>query len=182
MCQDTCEPICFRLGMMLNTTKVCCFIPVWMTLIFTQGHRVMGKVDLVQSFCCKVTWSNSNGHDGWLCKENDQRSPVSIFSSCFSCFYLFLCYVEMLSCHLFKSVNWTARFTLIWNKSSPLSACYMFLFSHKRRISVYTRAVLDFNFSAAPLDSEPCSVTLLFENTGTVATDWSVLCAVCPCV
>ena len=31
---------------------------------------------------------------------------------------------------------------------------------------------MDFNFSAAPLDSEPCVVNLMFENTGTVATEW----------
>ncbi|XP_076448439.1 cilia- and flagella-associated protein 65-like [Babylonia areolata] len=47
--------------------------------------------------------------------------------------------------------------------------------SHRRRISVYTRAILDFNFSAAPLGSEPCSVSLMFENTGTVATEWAFL-------
>ena len=27
-----------------------------MTLPFTQDHRVKGKVELVQSFCCKVVW------------------------------------------------------------------------------------------------------------------------------
>lgn len=47
--------------------------------------------------------------------------------------------------------------------------------SHRRKIQVYTRAILDFNFSAAPLESEPCSVTLMFENTGTVATEWAFL-------
>ncbi|KAK7484650.1 hypothetical protein BaRGS_00024058, partial [Batillaria attramentaria] len=47
--------------------------------------------------------------------------------------------------------------------------------SHRRRPPVYTRAILDFNFSAAPLGSEPCIVTLMLENTGTVATDWSFL-------
>ncbi|KAK3083386.1 hypothetical protein FSP39_021362 [Pinctada imbricata] len=47
--------------------------------------------------------------------------------------------------------------------------------SHARRPPVYTRAILDFNFSAAPLGSEPCVVSLMFENTGTVATEWSFL-------
>ena len=28
MCQDTCEPICFKLGMMLNTTELYSWIPV----------------------------------------------------------------------------------------------------------------------------------------------------------
>ncbi|XP_076088229.1 cilia- and flagella-associated protein 65-like isoform X2 [Mytilus galloprovincialis] len=47
--------------------------------------------------------------------------------------------------------------------------------SHHRRPPVYTRAILDFNFSAAPVGSEPCIVNLMFENTGTVATDWAFL-------
>ena len=34
--------------------------------MFTQGHRVMGKLELLQSFYCKVAWSISNVHDGWL--------------------------------------------------------------------------------------------------------------------
>ena len=38
-CQDTCESVCFKLGMMLDTTKLYSLIPVWMTLVFTQGHR-----------------------------------------------------------------------------------------------------------------------------------------------
>ncbi|ESO88046.1 hypothetical protein LOTGIDRAFT_219687 [Lottia gigantea] len=47
--------------------------------------------------------------------------------------------------------------------------------SHNRRPPVYTRAIMDFNFSSAPLDSEPCIVNLMFENTGTVASDWAFL-------
>ena len=29
MCWDTCKQICFKLGMMLNATKLCSLIPVW---------------------------------------------------------------------------------------------------------------------------------------------------------
>lgn len=47
--------------------------------------------------------------------------------------------------------------------------------SHHRRPPVYTRAIMDFNFSAAPLGSEPCVVNLMFENSGTVATEWAFL-------
>ena len=65
--QDTCEPMFFKFGTMLGMTKVYSFIPVWTTLMFTQGHRVMGKLELVQSFCCKIAWSNSN-NDGWTYK------------------------------------------------------------------------------------------------------------------
>ena len=47
ICHDTCEPICFRLGVMLNSTKLYSLVPVRIT----QGHRVTGNVQLVQSFC-----------------------------------------------------------------------------------------------------------------------------------
>ncbi len=47
--------------------------------------------------------------------------------------------------------------------------------SHKRRPPVYTRAILDFNFGAAPLNSEACVVQLVFENTGAVTSDWWVM-------
>ena len=46
-------------------------IPVWLTLIFTRGHRVRGKLELMQSWFCKPAWSNSNVHDGWLYKGDD---------------------------------------------------------------------------------------------------------------
>ena len=39
MCLDTCEPTCFKLAMMLNTTTLYSLIPVWMTLMFIQGHN-----------------------------------------------------------------------------------------------------------------------------------------------
>ena len=54
LCQDTCEPIHFKLGMMLKTTKLNSLIPVWMSFMFTEGHWVTGKLELVQSFCCKL--------------------------------------------------------------------------------------------------------------------------------
>ncbi|XP_064646085.1 cilia- and flagella-associated protein 65-like isoform X2 [Lineus longissimus] len=47
--------------------------------------------------------------------------------------------------------------------------------SHKRRPPVYTRAILDFNFSAAPMESEPCVVHLMFENTGAVPVEWNFM-------
>ena len=60
VCWDTCELICFKLGLMLSATKLYSLVPDWMTMMFTQGHMVMGKLELGQSFCCKVAWSNSN--------------------------------------------------------------------------------------------------------------------------
>ena len=66
MWQNTCETICFKLGMMLHTTMLYGLILVWMTLMFTQGHRITGRLELVKSLCCKIAWSNSNFCDGWL--------------------------------------------------------------------------------------------------------------------
>ena len=86
ICQDTCQSVFFKLGMMLNMTNVYSLIPVWMTLMFTQGHRAMLKLELVHSFCCVKQfrcswWLIMSG--GWL------WSPVSVanmdhLSSCSS--------------------------------------------------------------------------------------------------
>ena len=62
--KDIYEWICFKPGMVLYTTKLYSKIPVWMILMFTQGYRVTGKLELVRSFCCEVAWSNSNVPDG----------------------------------------------------------------------------------------------------------------------
>ena len=70
MCQHTYEPICFKLGMMLNTTKLQ-FDSSLNDFDVHPRSQGSGKIELVQSFCCKVAWSNSNAHDGWLCKEDD---------------------------------------------------------------------------------------------------------------
>ena len=42
VCQDICELICFKLGMMLNATQLYSLIPVLMTPVHlgTQGYRV----------------------------------------------------------------------------------------------------------------------------------------------
>ena len=114
------EPICFKHSMMLNTTKLYSLIPVWMTLMLTQGHRVTGKVELVQSFCRTVAWSNSNVHDDWLremaVKESCQyRKYISIdcVSICSSCF-LFVClFVSCVSVvHAFVSALNRKRMTV----------------------------------------------------------------------
>ena len=46
MCQDTYEPICLKLDMMLNTTNVYSWIQVIMALLFIQGHGVSGNLEL----------------------------------------------------------------------------------------------------------------------------------------
>ena len=61
MSLDACEPISFKLGMVIEITKLYILIPVWMTSTFTQGHMIMTNLnlcdhsvvkwhDLVQSF------------------------------------------------------------------------------------------------------------------------------------
>ncbi|XP_029557900.1 cilia- and flagella-associated protein 65 isoform X2 [Salmo trutta] len=47
--------------------------------------------------------------------------------------------------------------------------------SLRRCPSIFTSAMLDFNFSAAPLGSDPSSVLLMFENTGSIPVEWSFL-------
>ncbi|KAK5861375.1 hypothetical protein PBY51_022778 [Eleginops maclovinus] len=41
--------------------------------------------------------------------------------------------------------------------------------------SIFTNAMLDFNFSAAPLNSEPSVFVLMFHNPGSIPVDWAFL-------
>ena len=59
---------------MLDTTKHYSLIPVWMTLMFSQGHRFTGSPDLVQSFFCKVARRNWDVHDGYYVSEVTVKS------------------------------------------------------------------------------------------------------------
>ena len=47
-------PTPLRLCIMLDTTELNILIPVGMTLTFNQWHNDTRKLELVQSFCCKV--------------------------------------------------------------------------------------------------------------------------------
>ncbi|XP_056611820.1 cilia- and flagella-associated protein 65 isoform X1 [Triplophysa dalaica] len=47
--------------------------------------------------------------------------------------------------------------------------------SLRRCPAVFTSAMMDFNFSAAPLSSEPSSILLMFKNTGSIPVEWSFL-------
>ena len=47
LCWDSCESFCFKVGMILDTTKVYNLIPLCMTLIFTHAHRVTGNLERV---------------------------------------------------------------------------------------------------------------------------------------
>ena len=51
--------------MMLNAAELCSIILVLVTLMFTPGRRVMGKLEhVVLSSCCKVVGSSTSVHDG----------------------------------------------------------------------------------------------------------------------
>ena len=78
MCQGTCEPICFKHGMMLNTTN-CSLIPVWMTLMVTLVQRGIGKVELVLLFFCKVALAYEATDIGRLCKEADSQEALLVW-------------------------------------------------------------------------------------------------------
>lgn len=52
-----------------------------------------------------------------------------------------------------------------------LPACSL-LCSFHRCPPVFTSAMLDFNFSAAPLGADPSDVLLMFENAGNIPVEW----------
>ena len=41
MCPDTCEPICLKLSMMLDTSELCTLIPAWMTSMLTVIKQLL---------------------------------------------------------------------------------------------------------------------------------------------
>ena len=51
---DTYKTISFKLGMMIDMTIPLHADTSLNDLDFTQGHKVMRKLELVQPFCCKV--------------------------------------------------------------------------------------------------------------------------------
>ena len=92
---DTYEPISFKLGMNPENIKLSRLIPAWMILNFTQGHRVTGRLRLVQTLCCWVEWSSPNFCSGWFCKGDDCKSSYKycecgLFQHLFLFFFFFL--------------------------------------------------------------------------------------------
>ncbi|EDV21132.1 uncharacterized protein TRIADDRAFT_60400 [Trichoplax adhaerens] len=60
---------------------------------------------------------------------------------------------------------------------SPAETMYSVVTRHstRRRPPINTKAVLDFNFGSAPVDSPPGTAYLMLKNTGPVPTDWAFL-------
>ena len=52
LCQDSCKPICFKLGVMLDTVKLFSLIPVCMAVMFTQGHKKARTCAVILLLCC----------------------------------------------------------------------------------------------------------------------------------
>ena len=74
---DVYKPIYFKVGMMVVITMLYSFILINVknTLTFTQGHRVLRKLELLQ-LCWKVAWSRPNIYSGWLWREMTAKSSV----------------------------------------------------------------------------------------------------------
>lgn len=60
---------------------------------------------------------------------------------------------------------------------SPSELFYAAVTRHSttHRVPVNTRAIIDFNFGAAPLGGEPCELHLNLKNTGSVPAEWAFL-------
>ena len=61
----------FQSCQMLGMMKLYSIISVWMTLTLSWGHRVVEKLELVESFCCEAAWSKPDIYDDWLHKEDN---------------------------------------------------------------------------------------------------------------
>ncbi|KAM4558144.1 cilia- and flagella-associated protein 65 isoform 2-T2 [Odontesthes bonariensis] len=59
--------------------------------------------------------------------------------------------------------------------STPSPAELTFRSPIKHNCSVFTKALLDFNFSSAPLNSDPSNFVLMFHNPGSNPVDWAFL-------
>ena len=112
--------------------KVYCMIPVWMTFTFSQGHRITVKLEVVQSLCCKATWSIPNVCCSLLCKGESLAGILNtdLLSICSSCFrFTIVCLIFkvgtvlyrllplfLLSCHCYGiSENQNRLLYLLWH-------------------------------------------------------------------
>ncbi|PIK59519.1 putative coiled-coil domain-containing protein [Apostichopus japonicus] len=84
-----------------------------------------------------------------------------------------LCEMKVVGCTLlYRSQMLVAMVALV---ASELNYVTPTRHSTTRKVATNTRAVMDYNFSSAPVGSEPCMIHLMLENKGTVATDWAFL-------
>ena len=127
LCPDTYDLICFELGVMLDTANLCCVLPVWMTLIFTQGRRFTGKLELVTQMYGTVDYLREMTSKETVSMANVDRLSVS---SCFIRFFVLLwpsyyCVYQWNS-FFFMSCTCLVRWLVGWfNKALCLSAVYL---------------------------------------------------------
>ncbi|XP_016378792.1 coiled-coil domain-containing protein 108-like [Sinocyclocheilus rhinocerous] len=78
---------------------------------------------------------------------------------------------------LWRLFNLDALNTYLRRDPSPSELTFRVPTRHsfQRCPSIFTSAMLDFSFSAAPLGSDPSSILLLFKNPGSILVEWSFL-------
>ncbi|XP_047455942.1 cilia- and flagella-associated protein 65 isoform X2 [Mugil cephalus] len=79
--------------------------------------------------------------------------------------------------HLWKLFSLHRLNEFLLSSPSPAELTFRTPTRHSLRScpSVFTKAVLDFNFSLAPLNSDPSNIVLMFHNPGSVPVDWAFL-------
>ena len=156
LCWDTREPICFKLRMMLNMTKLYSLSPVWMTLMFTQDHRVTGKLELVPSFCCEIAWSNCPMATPSRGRGISQLSVHTPFSPIFVC----------------PSAYWNLSCILLSPINCSRHSCS---FLARTVLSVFTGLSPIFCFFTSPLFANSLFLWGLLETWHTDSVPWSML-------
>ncbi|XP_035030976.2 cilia- and flagella-associated protein 65 [Hippoglossus stenolepis] len=79
--------------------------------------------------------------------------------------------------HLWKLFSLDSLNMHLLSNTSSAELIYRTPTKHSLRSgpSTFTKAMLDFNFSAAPISSEPSTFRLMFHNPGSVPVDWAFL-------
>ncbi|XP_070832675.1 LOW QUALITY PROTEIN: cilia- and flagella-associated protein 65 [Chaetodon trifascialis] len=79
--------------------------------------------------------------------------------------------------HLWKLLSLDSLNEHLLSSPSPAELIYRTPTRHSLHScpSIFTKAVLDFNFSAAPLNSDPSTFVLMFHNPGSIPVDWAFL-------
>uniref|UniRef100_A0A671V1K3 Cilia and flagella associated protein 65 n=1 Tax=Sparus aurata TaxID=8175 RepID=A0A671V1K3_SPAAU len=79
--------------------------------------------------------------------------------------------------HLWKLFSLDSLNEKLLCKPSPAELTYRTPTRHSLRScpDIFTHAMLDFKFSAAPLNSDPSTIVLIFHNPGSIPVDWAFL-------
>ncbi|XP_040912258.1 cilia- and flagella-associated protein 65 [Toxotes jaculatrix] len=79
--------------------------------------------------------------------------------------------------HLWKLFSLDSLNKYLLSNPSPAELTYGTPTRHSLRScpSIFTKATVDFNFSAAPMNSDPSTFVLMFHNPGSIPVDWALL-------